>query len=734
MAKFISTASAYVSRLFHTPNQRVVIAGMDSCGKTTLLYRLKANKFAVTIPTIGFNVETIQRQGVDFTLLDIGGGCSSLARMTHIYFYPESIVVFLIDASDTERMDYSILELKILLDGHYDIQHMVIVFTKLDLAEATTNFPDLVKRTKAVVSSYKTLGFQCEVYDDLNRFSAATGAQMDILMKRLVSIANKVPTNVMKEPAQKASEPPKGHSPYEEFRKRATEESKHVDQKLSADEFMARMIVGKLTDWSHYPHIRAGFITLCDCLLKESVVFEATDIFLEKLEKMLKASPGRFRNTVHRTMTTFWLHRIYMAMLLDMQDRGSLPSRDEFHGFVLRHLDLMDGRSWERHYTKDLLFSPSARDNWRLPDRDPLAQTIIDIPQKEEKESKRPPSSAKPNKNSEILKRFAYATLKTAKTANRRRAAVINETFPLIQSQIMRLRAESPGAAEPYSETQAYFWIQILHAAVQSLPPDYGLDISRLSYESFKLLFPNLLAADDAWKGYYSPEQWDSIEARMSTILPKLNPLPSIFQAPDKTCMDEAITSTLDEKYASKGNRSAPDGQPSMEDIFLQVRLAVKATSLSIYSNTNPPDTHEGLIRHIFNQIIAVHPEPLVARKSLSIVAWDAVQFLVDDLQVTHAVFWSRMVLSAFYTMEASFHEKAAQFQTMEPGSVAAEKMQNELFPLFLTASPELIWDGLWKSYYSDVAWKSEDAGKMYLLPDLRQIPYVEGRKESSWM
>lgn len=55
MVRFISTASTYVSRLFNTPYHRVVIMGMDSCGKTALLYRLKCDVFAETIPTIGFN-------------------------------------------------------------------------------------------------------------------------------------------------------------------------------------------------------------------------------------------------------------------------------------------------------------------------------------------------------------------------------------------------------------------------------------------------------------------------------------------------------------------------------------------------------------------------------------------------------------------------------------------------------------------------------------------------------
>lgn len=134
--------------------------------------------------------------------------------------------------------------------------------------------------------------------------------------------------------------------------------------------------------------------------------------------------------------------------------------------------------------------------------------------------------------NADVLKGFAYEILKTARSTNQRRGAVINETFPTIQSHIMRLRAQALQAVElePYSETHAYFWTQMLHAAVESVPSSSGLDITKLSYESFKVLFPDSLAADDdVWKEYYTPKQWTSMEARMGIVLPKLKPLPNVL-------------------------------------------------------------------------------------------------------------------------------------------------------------------------------------------------------------
>ena len=47
--------------------------GLDAAGKTTILYKLKLNQSVTTIPTIGFNVETVQYKNVKFSVWDVGG-------------------------------------------------------------------------------------------------------------------------------------------------------------------------------------------------------------------------------------------------------------------------------------------------------------------------------------------------------------------------------------------------------------------------------------------------------------------------------------------------------------------------------------------------------------------------------------------------------------------------------------------------------------------------------------
>jgi len=50
-------------------NVRLLMLGLDAAGKTTVLYRLKLGEVVHTIPTIGFNVESVQFKNVRSLLL-----------------------------------------------------------------------------------------------------------------------------------------------------------------------------------------------------------------------------------------------------------------------------------------------------------------------------------------------------------------------------------------------------------------------------------------------------------------------------------------------------------------------------------------------------------------------------------------------------------------------------------------------------------------------------------------
>lgn len=65
--------SRFVKMFFTKKEMRILMVGLDAAGKTTILYKLKLGEIVTTIPTIGFNVETVEYKNVSFTVWDVGG-------------------------------------------------------------------------------------------------------------------------------------------------------------------------------------------------------------------------------------------------------------------------------------------------------------------------------------------------------------------------------------------------------------------------------------------------------------------------------------------------------------------------------------------------------------------------------------------------------------------------------------------------------------------------------------
>lgn len=88
--------------------------GLDSAGKTTLLYRLQIGEVVATVPTIGFNAETVQYKNLKFQAWDLGGQ-DKIRPYWRCYFENTSAIIFVIDSSDRDRLDISKAELMTLL-------------------------------------------------------------------------------------------------------------------------------------------------------------------------------------------------------------------------------------------------------------------------------------------------------------------------------------------------------------------------------------------------------------------------------------------------------------------------------------------------------------------------------------------------------------------------------------------------------------------------------------------
>jgi small GTP-binding protein len=77
--------------------------GLDNAGKTTILYKLKVGQVVQTTPTIGFNVETVSRKNVTFSVWDVGGQDQIRGLWRH-YFLNTQAVIFVVDSNDNNRL------------------------------------------------------------------------------------------------------------------------------------------------------------------------------------------------------------------------------------------------------------------------------------------------------------------------------------------------------------------------------------------------------------------------------------------------------------------------------------------------------------------------------------------------------------------------------------------------------------------------------------------------------
>merc|ERR1719258_961712 len=95
---------------------RILMVGLDAAGKTTILYKLKLGEVVTTIPTIVFNVETVEYKNINFTVWDIGGQDRIRLLWRH-YYQGKQGVIFVVDSNDRDRMEDAREELdKLLID------------------------------------------------------------------------------------------------------------------------------------------------------------------------------------------------------------------------------------------------------------------------------------------------------------------------------------------------------------------------------------------------------------------------------------------------------------------------------------------------------------------------------------------------------------------------------------------------------------------------------------------
>ncbi len=124
------------TKLTGTKEVRLLMVGLDAAGKTTILYQLKMGETVKTIPTIGFNVETLEYKGLNFTVWDVGGQDKIRVLWKHYYQNTDGLI-FVVDSNDRDRVEDASEELKkMLAEDELKDAVVLVMANKQDLSGA----------------------------------------------------------------------------------------------------------------------------------------------------------------------------------------------------------------------------------------------------------------------------------------------------------------------------------------------------------------------------------------------------------------------------------------------------------------------------------------------------------------------------------------------------------------------------------------------------------------------
>jgi len=125
------------AKIFSQPReQRILMLGLDAAGKTTVLNKLNLGEVLNTMPTIGFNVETIKYKKMTMQIWDVGGQHRIRPLWRH-YYQNTDALIYVVDSSDRERLNEAAEELHhILSDDLMANVTILVLANKQDMTGA----------------------------------------------------------------------------------------------------------------------------------------------------------------------------------------------------------------------------------------------------------------------------------------------------------------------------------------------------------------------------------------------------------------------------------------------------------------------------------------------------------------------------------------------------------------------------------------------------------------------
>lgn len=156
---------------------RILLLGLDNAGKTSILKKLADEEITHIMPTQGFNIKSIAKDGFKLNVWDIGGQ-KSIRPYWQNYFPNTDALVYVIDSADINRVEETGVELNELLDDEKLSGVPVLVLAnKQDMVNAQS--------AKDIATALNLVNIRDRAWQ-INACSAKTGDGLDNAFKWLV--------------------------------------------------------------------------------------------------------------------------------------------------------------------------------------------------------------------------------------------------------------------------------------------------------------------------------------------------------------------------------------------------------------------------------------------------------------------------------------------------------------------------------------------------------------------
>jgi ADP-ribosylation factor 1/2 len=539
-----SIITSMLAKLFPTKDFRLLMVSLDAAGKTTILYTLKLGEVVTTIPTIGFNVETIEYKSISFTIWDVGG-CDKIRPLWRHYYHNTQAIIFVIDSNDSDRLDQfeqsAKEELHRMLNEDELRDALLLVFAnKQDLPNAMS-CAEITERLG--LCKLRHHAWHIQACSATNREGLFEG--LDWLHSRLKDRPTAAAATAAASAAAAAAAPAAADAAApaaaplpeltEEERMEATLLEWLAREDAPDNEFLAAFAEYRLEYWDHYTHLRIAWL-----LLERHGRREGMKCIFDGIRAFIDNSPRTQRSrgtTFHETMTYFWVHMVHYA-----REATANPVGD-FKTFLLLNPQLCNGGMFLHYYTKKLmLMTPDARTQVVLPDLRPLPSLLSPVGEQVKAGASTAEdhvAPAAPLTDDEFLSRWEARALPSWGHETRLRLIWLRLARLERRAALERLFDELrdfEGAG--HHVTRTYFWVAIVTAcaakAAGAAAPSSFAELYRLPMSApmrnpdlvYKHYSAKLLDFDNARAA--SSDDQTKVAPRLAFVPPDLKPLPSM--------------------------------------------------------------------------------------------------------------------------------------------------------------------------------------------------------------